>query len=357
MFATDNVPGSEPGSCLPQPILEDTSLKKSESRLTCLCRGPLATQVKLSYLVCILFEYEIKGIKMNNNNKMTNTTGSVISKDRTEFHPLRFIISHSPTPPTLDNGRTFFALHLYKILPWHWNLIGLFCIGLAVLHFAGSIWLSYNAITGPDINTYRIQWGWLILTLLSTGCAIDVVIAASMLYYLISKREGRFNRATRLIDSLELTSLGAIIMVIKTLMRWYSQFVMLKETLYSNSLLSAYAVLSRVILNERTTLRSVVEQSTSLKPSNGFHNRSGHLRRDTKIKPFAFSDLASSASPTSRYFLALVTGVWSRYTALFLSQSQCPSVMHTSGQGEHGYCGQLTHLDLLTHGGTSEFFG
>ncbi|TFK16644.1 hypothetical protein FA15DRAFT_761362 [Coprinopsis marcescibilis] len=213
-------------------------------------------------------------------------------------------------------AHTFFALRLYKILPRR------------------SIWLSYNAITWPDISTYRIQWGWLILTLLSTGCAIDVVIAASMLYYLISKREGRFNRATRLIDSLVhftirtglLTSLGAIIMVIA--------FVMLKETLiwlalytclaklYSNSLLSA--------LNERTTLRSAVAQSTSLEPSNGFRNRSGHLRRvtcggndqttnadhmfisvemkssthvspgedrkyqDTKIKPFAFSELASS---------------------------------------------------------------
>ncbi|TFK17619.1 hypothetical protein FA15DRAFT_604727 [Coprinopsis marcescibilis] len=101
-------------------------------------------------------------------------------------------------------AHTFFALRLCKILPQRWNLIGRFCIGLAVLRFAGSIWLSYNAITTSDIGTYRNQWGWLILTLLSTGCVIDVMIAASMLYYLISKRdsEGCFSRTTRLIDSL-----------------------------------------------------------------------------------------------------------------------------------------------------------
>ena len=82
------------------------------------------------------------------------------------------------------------------------------CIVPATVRFGGSIWFAHSAIIATEMTAYRRQWGWLFLTLMATGCAIDLAIAAAMLYYLLSNRNAGSRRMTRLIDILINLTIG-----------------------------------------------------------------------------------------------------------------------------------------------------
>ncbi|KAF8167295.1 hypothetical protein B0H34DRAFT_681285 [Crassisporium funariophilum] len=162
----------------------------------------------------------------------------------------------------------FFALRLYRVLPKPYSYIGVFCFLLSFLRCIGSIYLTVQAVTAPNITVYRITWKWLISTLLTVGAVIDVIIAASMLYYLNKKRENALVRATRLIDSLIaytirtglLTSVSAVTLLIcfqlmPANLIWLALYTFLAK-LYSNSLLSA--------LNSRTQIREDIKNASSV---------------------------------------------------------------------------------------------
>jgi hypothetical protein len=56
----------------------------------------------------------------------------------------------------------------------------------------GGIFLGTRFMVSKTLAEYRIRYGWLIRTLLGSGAAIDVVIAISMLYFLLTKRKSGF---------------------------------------------------------------------------------------------------------------------------------------------------------------------
>jgi len=160
----------------------------------------------------------------------------------------------------------FFCARVWKVLPKPWNYIAGVCMVAALGRGAGSLVLGSKAVAAKSMLEYRSKWRWLITTLLTTGATIDVVIAASMLYFLLSKRRTGLTSVGKLIDRLVaytirtglFTSIGAVTMIIMfqampdTLV-WIAIHATLAK-LYSNSLLSA--------LNERQSLRSAIASAS-----------------------------------------------------------------------------------------------
>ncbi|KAJ2924113.1 hypothetical protein H1R20_g12986, partial [Candolleomyces eurysporus] len=161
----------------------------------------------------------------------------------------------------------FFALRVWKALPNPFRYIGAACGVAAFLRSIAGIFLGTRFMVAKSLTEYRLQWGWLIRTLLGSGAAIDVIIAVSMLYFLLSKRKSGFAATTRLVDRLLaytvrtglFTSVTAILVLVTFVAIpqayiWGGIYVILAK-LYSNSLLSA--------LNERRRLRIIVSEGSS----------------------------------------------------------------------------------------------
>ncbi|RXW23567.1 hypothetical protein EST38_g2290 [Candolleomyces aberdarensis] len=96
----------------------------------------------------------------------------------------------------------FFCLRVWKALPNPIRYIGAACGAAAIIRAAAGIFVGTRLAVAKTLVLYRMQFGWLVRTLLAAGAAIDVVIAASMLYFLLTKRKSGFAATTRLVDRL-----------------------------------------------------------------------------------------------------------------------------------------------------------
>ncbi|KAF9043382.1 hypothetical protein BJ165DRAFT_1595354 [Panaeolus papilionaceus] len=155
--------------------------------------------------------------------------------------------------------QTFLALRVCRVIPKPYAYIGIICIFISSLRFVGSIALTVGAATTTSIDVFRAQWKWLIISLLSTGVAVDVTIAVAMLWYLCSQRMRAMARTAHIIDKMIgytlrsglLTSLSAIALLVTflskpTTLAWIAMYTFLAK-LYSNGMLS--------VLNSREELR------------------------------------------------------------------------------------------------------
>ncbi|KAG2012837.1 hypothetical protein CC2G_009803 [Coprinopsis cinerea AmutBmut pab1-1] len=144
------------------------------------------------------------------------------------------------------------------------------CLGYFQDHGAALGLLLSSSPSAPGLEEYRRSVGWMAVSLLSMGAAIDIMIATSMLFYLYGQREKVLARSVRLIDRLVqytlctglLPSLSAVVMVIMysvdpDSMIWLAIYTCLAK-LYSNSVLAS--------LNARATLRSTFNDGSSAAP-------------------------------------------------------------------------------------------
>ncbi|PPR02950.1 hypothetical protein CVT24_012162 [Panaeolus cyanescens] len=111
--------------------------------------------------------------------------------------PLPYIHSSTPITPhstpiksaIVNPARlSFYALRVYRVIPKPYAYLGALCILISSTRFIGSIVLAIAAGTAKSIAIYRVQWKWLIITLLSLGTVVDGIIAVSMVYYLYIRR-------------------------------------------------------------------------------------------------------------------------------------------------------------------------
>ncbi|KAF8159329.1 hypothetical protein B0H34DRAFT_399146 [Crassisporium funariophilum] len=164
--------------------------------------------------------------------------------------------------------QAFFSLRVWKALPKPYNFIGLFVLTLASTRGVAAVILAWRAISAKHLAEYAVDWSWLIKTVLSLGAGIDIIIAVSMLYWLITKRDSAMTRVSLLIDRLVtytvctglLTSLAAVTTLICHIVMpenfiWVAVYAFLAK-LYSNSLLAA--------LNEREGLRNTLANGSSI---------------------------------------------------------------------------------------------
>ncbi|RXW18369.1 hypothetical protein EST38_g7497 [Candolleomyces aberdarensis] len=116
----------------------------------------------------------------------------------------------------------FFALRVWKALTNPLRYIGAACGVAAFVKAVAGIFLGTRLMVAKTLVEYRVRYGWVIRTLLGLGVAIDVVIAVSMMYFLLTKRKSGFASTTRLVDRLLaytvrtglLTSVTAIIVLV-----------------------------------------------------------------------------------------------------------------------------------------------
>ncbi|KAF8890072.1 hypothetical protein BD779DRAFT_1799564 [Infundibulicybe gibba] len=123
----------------------------------------------------------------------------------------------------------------------------LFCVSLSALRFIGSE-----------------HWTWLFMSILVVGACNDVLLAASLCYFLKKWRRSGFERTARLIDHLILwtietglvTSVGAVALLVFFLtmhdnFAWIGMFTIIAK-LFSNSLLAS--------LNARPKFAQIYEE-------------------------------------------------------------------------------------------------
>ena len=67
------------------------------------------------------------------------------------------------------------------------------------------MYLTVEGVTTPSLIAYRDKSGWLISTTFIIGAAVDIIIAASMLYFLVKKKGEDLDRYALSVPSIKLT--------------------------------------------------------------------------------------------------------------------------------------------------------
>ncbi|KAH7884187.1 hypothetical protein F5I97DRAFT_1666488 [Phlebopus sp. FC_14] len=73
---------------------------------------------------------------------------------------------------------------------------------LSLLRFTGSVCICVETLRHPALLVFYAQYGWLIATLLVGGACNDLIITASMCYYLRRERAGAIDRTAKMLDKL-----------------------------------------------------------------------------------------------------------------------------------------------------------
>ena len=160
----------------------------------------------------------------------------------------------------------FFSRRIWNLLPRPYNLIGVLCLLLAILRTGSTLFLSVNGLRDGNIIKFRVVWAWLILGILGLNTGLDMIIAISLVSFLLSQKNEGFGRFGKVIDKLVaytirtgvLTSVTTIVALIcfETMpwnFIWMAMYCFLPK-LYANSLLSS--------LVERRRLRRIQDSSS-----------------------------------------------------------------------------------------------
>ena len=82
----------------------------------------------------------------------------------------------------------FFSIRLWKLLPRPYSFLGPLCILISFVKFVATAYLTVEGTTLADVQVYHQRNDWLISSTLVASVVADVIIAASMIYYLAQKR-------------------------------------------------------------------------------------------------------------------------------------------------------------------------
>ncbi|KAF5346075.1 hypothetical protein D9756_010833 [Leucocoprinus leucothites] len=152
--------------------------------------------------------------------------------------------------------QTFFAVRLFRLLPHPWRFIGPLCIVLSTMRLAGSLYVAHSAFISNSLSRFATVNDWLITYLLSIGAATDLIIATSMIYYLLKQRERALSKSSRVIDKLILWTVRSGLITSLFALGMLIAFQVAPRTLYSNSMVSN--------LNGRQYLRNALSGNTTI---------------------------------------------------------------------------------------------
>ncbi|KAH7922196.1 hypothetical protein BV22DRAFT_1197622 [Leucogyrophana mollusca] len=144
-------------------------------------------------------------------------------------------------------------------------IIPIFCWTLSALRFTGSIAAAAFAFHHMSLQTFAVEFGWLIMTLLVMGAVNDGVIAGNMCYYLKSEKDFvlRMGRSARSLDQMMaftietglITGLTAAVILVFFLsmpsnLAWFALFLVFGEIFANTFLASLNARRVRTDINE-----------------------------------------------------------------------------------------------------------
>ncbi|KAF9477701.1 hypothetical protein BDN70DRAFT_880887 [Pholiota conissans] len=82
-------------------------------------------------------------------------------------------------------------------------IVPIFCWLMSLLHFSTTLVSSIKAIQMTSLVQYEEDWKWLLTTALSIGVSVDVIISASLCYFLSKlKTKSTVKRTTQAIDKI-----------------------------------------------------------------------------------------------------------------------------------------------------------
>ncbi|EDR04933.1 uncharacterized protein LACBIDRAFT_294950 [Laccaria bicolor S238N-H82] len=95
--------------------------------------------------------------------------------------------------------QSFFSWRLYKLLPQPFSYIGILCIVISNLRCVAAFIFSQRVIT-QTVGEWRTDSFGLVTVLLSSGAVIDVIVAVTLVSFLLKKRRKAFSRAAGFIE-------------------------------------------------------------------------------------------------------------------------------------------------------------
>jgi hypothetical protein len=69
--------------------------------------------------------------------------------------------------------------------------------------------VGVEALLSTSILQFEIDYKWLLTSILAVGAAVDVIIAASLCYYLRQHRATSFQRTVKVINQMMIWTVGA----------------------------------------------------------------------------------------------------------------------------------------------------
>lgn len=102
------------------------------------------------------------------------------------------------------------AWFAYRVLKFSQQLyIPVFCWVLSFLRCVATIVTSIKAFMAPSIVEYEQKQQWILTFILAVGAVVDVVIAASLCYYLRKYRTNSFRTTVKLVNQVMIWTIGA----------------------------------------------------------------------------------------------------------------------------------------------------
>lgn len=106
------------------------------------------------------------------------------------------------------------AWFAYRVLRFSGQFyIPVICWFLSFLRCVATFTVAIAAIQAPSIVDFIHKWKWLLIFILTVGAAVDIIIAASLCFYLGRYKERGFRRTVKLINQLMLWTVGAYLAV------------------------------------------------------------------------------------------------------------------------------------------------
>ncbi|KAF9231832.1 hypothetical protein BU15DRAFT_81941 [Melanogaster broomeanus] len=85
--------------------------------------------------------------------------------------------------------------------------IPVFCWSMSTLRFAGTLYITVGALRTQRLSKFLRRCGWLLAAILIGGACLDIIIAASMCYYLKREKVFAFTRTAKMLDKLMVYSI------------------------------------------------------------------------------------------------------------------------------------------------------
>ena len=102
------------------------------------------------------------------------------------------------------------AWFAYRVLRLSGQLfIPILCWFLSFLRCGATVAVGVEALLSTSILQFEIDFKWLLTSILAVGAAVDVIIAASLCYYLRQHRATSFQRTVKVINQMMIWTVGA----------------------------------------------------------------------------------------------------------------------------------------------------
>ncbi|KAF7356269.1 Saposin B-type domain-containing protein [Mycena venus] len=189
--------------------------------------------------------------------------------------------------------QTFFVYRV-KVLSGKW-LIPILCCAMNLARLGFNMLLFAKLSQRPQFTLLTTVFNWEIILVSSIGPAVDIIVAASLVYYLWHRRNTDFKQTNRMVDTIIiwtvettlLTTISGVMQLVLFLARRHDLswlvFFLIQGKLFSNSLMAS--------LNGRSRFRTPTAGTNAMAWSTG-GSTANNVNTDVVIRMHQISETA-----------------------------------------------------------------